>query len=74
MPLYAHEDVHPGLAIIVPGNVGREAQVEVFGLVLDVIEPMVDIVIKVVEVFSDGCVEAPEWPERESKPKNAGGS
>ena len=72
LALYANEDVHPGLVIIVPGNVGREAQVDFFGLVLDVIEPMVDIINKVVEVFSDGRVEVRDWPERESKPKNPG--
>jgi len=72
LALYANEDVHPGLVIIVPGNVGRETQVEFFGRVLDVIEPMDDIINKVVEVYSAGRVEVRDWPERESKPKNPG--
>jgi predicted nuclease of predicted toxin-antitoxin system len=68
LPLYAKEEVHPGLVIIIPGSLEREKQVEFFGLVLDVIEPMPDIVNKVVEIFSDGSVEVRDWPELGSKP------
>jgi predicted nuclease of predicted toxin-antitoxin system len=62
LALYAEEEVHPGLVIIIPGSLGRQKQAEFFGRVLDVIEPMTDIVNKVVEVFSDGSVELREWP------------
>ena len=67
LSLYAKEDVHPGLVIIIPGSLDREKQLEFFGRVLDVIEPMPDIVNKVVEIFSDGTVEVRDWPEPSSK-------
>ncbi|WP_244548244.1 DUF5615 family PIN-like protein [Bosea vaviloviae] len=40
LALYAKEDVHPGLVIIIPGSIGREKQVELFGRALDKIEPL----------------------------------
>lgn len=58
------KDIHPGLVIIVPGSIGRETQVELFGLALDVIETWDDIVNKVVEVYSDGRVDVRDWPKR----------
>lgn len=68
LPLFTKEDVHPGLVIIIPGSIDREKQLEFFGRVLDVVEPMPDIVNKVVEVFSDGTVEVRDWPEPASTP------
>jgi hypothetical protein len=47
--------------IIVPGNISSDTQVEFFGRVLDVIEPMPDLINKLVEVFSDGSVEFRDW-------------
>jgi hypothetical protein len=62
-PLYAKKDIHPGLVILIPGSLEREEQVELFGRVLDVIEPLPDIVNRVIEVFSEGSVEVREWPD-----------
>jgi predicted nuclease of predicted toxin-antitoxin system len=62
LTLYAKEGIHPGLVIVIPGSLAREKQIEFFGRVLDVIEPMADFVNKVVEVFSDGSVEVRNWP------------
>ena len=60
--LYREEGVHPGLIIIVPGGVRAGAQVELFGRVLDVIEPMPDLVNKLVKVSLDGSVQVRDWP------------
>jgi predicted nuclease of predicted toxin-antitoxin system len=57
LALYAQVDLHPGLVIIIPGALGREMQLEFFRRVLDVVEPMSDLVNKVIEVFSDGSVD-----------------
>lgn len=66
LPLYSQEELHPGLVIIIPGNLEREKQLEFFGRVLDFVEPMQDLVNKVVEVFSDGTVELRDWPAQAS--------
>ena len=47
-----------GLVVVDQGGLEPEKQVEFFGFALDVIERMPDIVNRVVEVFSDGSVEA----------------
>jgi hypothetical protein len=65
---YGKEGIHPGLVIIVPGGIVREVQLRLFGRVLDVIEPMDDLINKVVEVHLDGRVEVRDWPEQEAKP------
>ena len=65
MPLYSQEELHPGLIIVI-GNLEREKQLEFFGRVLDFVEPMQDLVNKVVEVFSDGTVEMRDWPAQAS--------
>jgi predicted nuclease of predicted toxin-antitoxin system len=62
LPLYAAEEIHPGLIIIVPGGIRKERQVNLFSRVLDVIEPMADLVNKVVEVSTEGMVEIRDWP------------
>jgi hypothetical protein len=62
LTLYAEEEVHPGLVIIVPGGIVRETQIKLFSRVLDVIAPMADLIDRVVEVFIDERVEVREWP------------
>jgi hypothetical protein len=61
-------ELHPGLVIIIPGALGREMQLEFFRRVLDVVEPMADLVNKVIEVFSDGSVDLRDWPEQRPNP------
>lgn len=60
--LYASEDVHPGLVIIVPGGIGAEMQVKLFGHALEAIEAQPDLMNKVIEVYLDQTVELREWP------------
>ena len=60
--LYAGEDVHPGLVIIVPGGIGAEMQVKLFGRALDTVEDHPDLTNKVVQVFLDEAVEVKDWP------------
>ncbi len=62
LKLYARENIHAGLIIIVPGGIPVEVQLRLFAKVLDVIEPMPDIVNRIVEVYSDGAVELRDWP------------
>lgn len=66
--LYASEEVHVGLIIIIPGSLSKEMQIAFFGLALDVIEPMSDLLNKVVEIYSDGSVEVRDWPKQGSEP------
>jgi predicted nuclease of predicted toxin-antitoxin system len=60
--LYGQETVHPGLIVLVPGGIRAEFQARLFGLALDVIEPMTDLVNKVVEVGLSGMVTLRDWP------------
>lgn len=60
--LYGRQELHPGLIILIPGNLDREEQIEFFNVVLDAIEPLEDLVNKVVEVYSDRRVEVRDWP------------
>jgi predicted nuclease of predicted toxin-antitoxin system len=60
--LYARENIHPGLVIIVPGGITAEVQIRLFASVLDEIETMPDLVNRIVEVYSDGTVEVRHWP------------
>jgi hypothetical protein len=69
LTLYAEEEIHPGLVIIVPGGIVREEQINLFGRVLDAIASMADLVNKVVEVFIDETVELREWPSPRSDSK-----
>jgi predicted nuclease of predicted toxin-antitoxin system len=60
--LYARENIHPGLVIIVPGGIPADVQTRLFASVLDEIETMSDLVNRIVEVYSDGSVEVRDWP------------
>lgn len=60
--LYGREIVHPGLLVILPGRLRSGAQVRHFGLALDVVEPMPDLINKVVEVNIEGVVKIRDWP------------
>ena len=60
--LYARENIHAGLVIIVPGGISAEIQLHLFGRVLDTIESLPDLVNRIVEVFSDGSVEVRDFP------------
>jgi predicted nuclease of predicted toxin-antitoxin system len=60
--LYAWENIHPGLVIIVPGGISADVQTRLFACVLDEIEGMSDLVNRIVEVYSDGAVEVRDWP------------
>ena len=51
------------LIIIVPGGITGDMQIRLFEQVLDTIEPMPDLINKVVQVFRDGRVEIQDWPE-----------
>ena len=62
LKLYARENIHAGLVIIVPGSIPAETQVRLFGDVLDAIESKDDLMNKIVEVYSDGSVEIRDWP------------
>lgn len=64
LKLYANQEIHPGLIIIVPGGIPADVQVELFDRALDAIEKLGDIINKVVEVFSDGEVRIRDFPER----------
>jgi len=61
--LYAEQEVHPGLIVILPGNLERNRQITYFAAVLDAIEPLDDLVNKVVHIASDFTVEITEWPQ-----------
>ena len=63
LKLYRQEAVHPDLIVIVPGGIGAEAQVRLFGLALDVVGPMPDLINKLVEVSVAGAVQVQEWPQ-----------
>jgi hypothetical protein len=64
LKLYAGEDLHPGLVIIVPGGLVSEDQVRLFGLAIDAIAAAGDIVNKVVEVEADETVRILAWPPK----------
>ncbi|CAA7612683.1 DUF5615 family PIN-like protein [Magnetospirillum sp. UT-4] len=57
LKLYARENLHAGLVVIVPGGIAVEVQLHLFGKVLDTLEGLSDVVNRVVEVYSDGSVE-----------------
>lgn len=56
LKLFKEQDLHPGLIIIVPGRVRTLEQMRLFNLVLDVIEPLPDLINKVVEISAAGDV------------------
>ncbi len=57
---YARLSAHDGLIILVP-MVERDAQIRLFGLVLDHIQSLPDTVNKLVEIFSDGEIRVRDW-------------
>lgn len=62
LKLYEQEQVHAGLIIIVPGGIVAEKQVELFECALDAIEPLDEIINKVVEVDLDKRVTITDLP------------
>lgn len=62
LKLYARENIHAGLVVIVPGGIPAEVQLRLFGAALDAMEPLPDLVNRIVEVYSDGSVDIRDWP------------
>ncbi len=60
--LFAVENLHNGLVIILPGRAKAPAQIGLFARVLDAIEPLPDLINRMVEVTDDGTVTVSEWP------------
>jgi predicted nuclease of predicted toxin-antitoxin system len=60
--LYEQAEVHPGLIVILPGGILAEEQKALFDKVLDFIEPLSDLVNKLVEVDKDGIVKISSIP------------
>jgi predicted nuclease of predicted toxin-antitoxin system len=65
LALFAQLEMHNGLVIILPSVPACE-QVRLFGLVLDAIEPLTDLVNRLVTVDVDGRVEIRDWPDAAS--------
>lgn len=61
--LYRQEAIHTGLIIILPGDVGAGTQVRLFGLALDAVESLPDLIDKVVEIDASGTVRMMDLPE-----------
>ena len=61
LKLCAREDLHPGLVIILPGELKISEQVRLFGLVLDRIEQEEDLVNKVVTIDKEGNINIFNW-------------
>jgi len=62
LKLYARENVHAGLVVIVPGGIPVDIQLRLFSCALDVIEKRSDLINQIIEVYSDGSVKVTEWP------------
>jgi len=62
LKLYAQEQIHAGLIIIIPGGIVADKQVELFDCALDEIEPLDEIINKVVEVNLDKSVMIYDLP------------
>lgn len=62
LKLYEQEQIHAGLIIIVPGGIVADKQVELFECALDEIEPLDEIINKVVEVNLDKSVTIYDLP------------
>ncbi|WP_376088551.1 DUF5615 family PIN-like protein [Roseomonas sp. CCTCC AB2023176] len=60
--LYAQENIHDGLVIVVPGDLRVDEQARYFGGVLAALEPLDDLTTKLVEVFSHGAIVIRGWP------------
>jgi predicted nuclease of predicted toxin-antitoxin system len=63
LKLYAGEEVHAGLIIVVHGNGTAEVQVQLFGLALDHAEALGDMTNTLIEVFEDRTVLVRTYPE-----------
>jgi predicted nuclease of predicted toxin-antitoxin system len=61
LDLYAQEDIHPGLVIILPGDLKANEQVEWFGLVLDRIKQEEDLINKVVTIDRQKKIRIFDW-------------
>jgi predicted nuclease of predicted toxin-antitoxin system len=61
LKLYAKEDIHHGLVIIVPGGIIPDLQVKLFDCVLSSLPEIGDLVNKVVEVNIDGTIEVRDY-------------
>ena len=62
LKLYARQEIHPGLVIIVPGGIPPRVQIELFTCALEVMEPLDEVMNKVVEVFIDRTVTVRSYP------------
>lgn len=60
--LYAEQEIHAGLVVLVPGGLVSEDQMRLFDLALDAIEAAGEIINQVVEVEPDGRVKIRPWP------------
>ena len=66
--LYAKQDVHPGLAIVMR-NVRGERQMELFEVLLDYLSGAnVDLMNKVIEIAEDGSIQTYDWPSATDAP------
>ena len=62
---YARQDVHPGLALIVP-DLARAEQQRLFEALLDHLDRWnTDLINKVIEIGEDGSIQVYDWPEPE---------
>ncbi|WP_096704754.1 DUF5615 family PIN-like protein [Magnetospirillum sp. 15-1] len=68
LKLYARENVHAGLVVIVPGGIPTDIQLRLFACVLDVVEQKTDLMNRIVEVYSDGTVDIRDWPQSDPHP------
>lgn len=59
--VYAGQELHAGLVVLVPGGLVSERQLRLFNLALDAIEKADDIVNHVVKVDIDGTVTITPW-------------
>ncbi|WP_286192266.1 DUF5615 family PIN-like protein [Roseomonas genomospecies 6] len=64
---YAKQEIHNGLIIVIPQG-EREDQEKHFTAALDFIEPLDDLVNKLVEVLEDGSVRMRDWTKDDHDP------
>jgi predicted nuclease of predicted toxin-antitoxin system len=74
LKLYAKEDIHHGLVIIVPGGITSELQVKLFDDVLIAISGLSDLINKVIEVYIDGTIEVRDYHKGNTASGNTWGS
>jgi predicted nuclease of predicted toxin-antitoxin system len=61
LDLYAQEEIHPGLIIILPGDLKANEQVEWFDVVLNRITREKDIINKVITIDRDKKIKIFDW-------------